>query len=90
MKFTGRHHLLLVSLLLLNAMANEALPIFLDRLTNPFVSVILSVTFVLIFGEILPSAFFTGPSQMKMAATFTPVVWASQQNIPKSSKTFFF
>jgi metal transporter CNNM len=48
------HHLLLVTLLLCNALAMEALPIFLDRLVPSVVAVILSVTFVLIFGEIVP------------------------------------
>ncbi|CAK9037229.1 unnamed protein product [Durusdinium trenchii] len=50
------HHLLLVTLLLLNALANEALPIFLDDLLSPVFAVLLSVTFVLVCGEILPSA----------------------------------
>ena len=42
-----RRHLLLVTLLLLNALANEALPLFLEKLVSPIVSVLLSVTFVL-------------------------------------------
>lgn len=42
---------LLVTLLLTNAVAMEALPIFLDRLLNPFAAVILSVTAVLMFGK---------------------------------------
>jgi len=67
-------HLLLVTLLLLNALANEALPIFLDELVSPFVAVLLSVTFVLLCGEVLPSAVFTGPLQLIIASTFVPVV----------------
>jgi hypothetical protein len=55
----SRHHWLLVTLLLMNAGANEALPLFLDRLVPTWASVIVSVTFVLIFGEIIPSAIFT-------------------------------
>jgi CBS domain containing-hemolysin-like protein len=43
----------------MNAGANEALPLFLDRLVPTWASVIISVTFVLIFGEIIPSAIFT-------------------------------
>jgi CBS domain containing-hemolysin-like protein len=54
-----QHHLLLVTLLLLNSIANEALPLFLEVLVSPIVAVILSVTFVLFFGEIIPSAVFT-------------------------------
>ena len=39
-----QHHLLLVSLLLMNAMANEALPLFLDKIVPGYIAVILSVT----------------------------------------------
>jgi metal transporter CNNM len=49
-------HLLLVSLLLLNSICMEALPIFLDRLLNPILAIAISVTAILIFGEILPQA----------------------------------
>lgn len=46
----SRPHLLLVTLLLVNAAAMEALPIFLDRLVSPVAAIILSVTAVLFFG----------------------------------------
>jgi metal transporter CNNM len=75
MPIVRRHHLLLVTLLLLNAAANEALPIFLDSIVPSYIAVILSVSFVLIFGEIVPSAIFTGPSQLKIASKFTYFVW---------------
>ncbi|KAF1775696.1 protein of unknown function DUF21 [Phytophthora cactorum] len=71
-----RHHLLLVTLLIVNASANEALPIFLDKLVPEGVSIILSVTCVLMFGEIIPSAIFTGPNQLRIAAALTPGVKA--------------
>ncbi|CAK8531039.1 unnamed protein product [Lathyrus sativus] len=51
-----KQHQLLVTLLLCNAAAMEALPIYLDKLFNPFLAVILSVTFVLFFGEVIPQA----------------------------------
>jgi len=51
-----KQHQLLVTLLLSNAVAMEALPIFLDRMFNEWVAVILSVTFVLAFGEVMPQA----------------------------------
>ena len=36
--------------------------------------VVLSVSFVLLFGEIIPSALFTGPSQLTVSSYFaTPV-----------------
>jgi len=69
-----QHHLLLVSLLLMNALANEALPLFLDELVPGYVAVILSVTLVLFFGEIIPSAVFTGPDQIKIASRLAPLV----------------
>jgi metal transporter CNNM len=69
-----QHHLLLVTLLLFNALANESLPIFLGELVPDWMSVLISVTLVLIFGEILPSAFFTGPSQLHTAAKMIPFV----------------
>ncbi|KAL9855172.1 putative DUF21 domain-containing protein [Arabidopsis thaliana] len=47
-----KQHQLLVTLLLCNAAAMEALPICLDKIFHPFVAVLLSVTFVLAFGEI--------------------------------------
>jgi metal transporter CNNM len=70
----SRHHLLLVTLLLVNAGANEALPIFLSKLVPESISILLSVTCVLLFGEILPSAVFTGPNQLRIAAALTPAV----------------
>ena len=59
--FTKNHHLTLVTLLLANAVAAEALPLFLDKLVPEYLAIVLSVTFVLIFGEIIPSAICTGP-----------------------------
>jgi metal transporter CNNM len=34
----------------------EALPLFLDRLLNPVGAILLSVTAILLFGEIIPQA----------------------------------
>ena len=69
------HHLLLVTLLLLNASVNEALPIFLDNIVPSWLAIVLSVSLVLLFGEILPSAVFTGPKQLQISSSFTPFVW---------------
>ncbi|WIA19107.1 hypothetical protein OEZ85_003755 [Tetradesmus obliquus] len=52
-------HFLLVTLLLCNACAMEALPLFLDRLADPVTAILISVTAVLVFGEILPQAVCT-------------------------------
>lgn len=46
-----RHHLLLVTLLLANAVAVETMPIFLSKITSEVVAIIVSVTAVLLFGE---------------------------------------
>ncbi len=46
-----RRHLLLVTLLLSNAAAMEALPILLDRISSPIIAIAVSVTAVLFFGE---------------------------------------
>jgi metal transporter CNNM len=70
-----KHHLLLVTLLLFNSLANETLPIFLGALVPNYVAVILSVTLVLFFGEIIPSAIFTGPDQLLTAARMTGFVY---------------
>jgi len=52
-------HFLLVTLLVANAGAMEALPIFLEKLVQPWLAIIVSVTFVLIFGEVIPQALFS-------------------------------
>lgn len=49
-------HWLLCTLLLCNAACMEALPLFLDRLLNPVGAILLSVTAILLFGEIIPQA----------------------------------
>ena len=54
-----RHHLLLVTLLLGNAAAVEGMPIVLDRISNPVIAIVVSVTAVLLFGEIIPQALCT-------------------------------
>uniref|UniRef100_A0A6U4FEE5 Uncharacterized protein n=1 Tax=Phaeomonas parva TaxID=124430 RepID=A0A6U4FEE5_9STRA len=70
----SRHHFVLVTFLLFNSIANEALPLFLDALVPSWLAIVLSVTLVLFFGEIIPSAIFTGPNQLRIAAAMAPVV----------------
>lgn len=69
-----QHHRLLVTLVVANAIANEALPLFLDAFLPSTVALISSVTLVLFFGEIFPSALFTGSRQLTLAARLLPVV----------------
>lgn len=49
-----KHHWMLVTLLLCNAACMETLPIFLDKILTPLEAIVISVTLVLIFGEIIP------------------------------------
>lgn len=70
-----RHHLLLVTIMLFNALANEAMPLFLSALVSPWLAIILSVTLVLFLGEVLPSAIFMGRYQLLIASTLAPFVW---------------
>lgn len=69
-----KHHYLLVTLLLANATAMEALPIFLDALVPSFYAVLISVSAVLFFGEIIPQAICIGPQQLVIAEKIAPLV----------------
>lgn len=74
LKLLKDHHLLLATLLLSNAAAMEALPLFLDDLVPSWLAIILSISVVLIFGEILPQAVCTGDNQVRIACKMIPVV----------------
>lgn len=69
-----RRHQILVTLLLMNALAYEALPIFLDALVPSYVAVLLSVTIVMVFGEILPSGICMGPNQLYLGYQMVPLM----------------
>ncbi|XP_059637321.1 DUF21 domain-containing protein At1g47330 [Cornus florida] len=66
-------HLLLCTLLIGNALAMESLPIFLDKLVTPWAAVLISVTLILMFGEILPQAICTRYG-LTVGATMAPLV----------------
>ena len=70
----SRRHWLLVTLLLWNATAMEALPIFLNRIVDEYMAICISVSLVLFIGEIIPQALCTGPSQLKIASCLAPLV----------------
>lgn len=53
------HHLLLVTLLLANALAVEGMPVVLSKITNEIIAIVVSVTAVLMFGEIIPQSICT-------------------------------
>lgn len=65
---------MLVTLLLSNAFAMEALPIFLDAIVPSIWAIIISVTAVLFFGEVIPQAVCTGPQQLLIAEKIAPMV----------------
>ena len=69
----SNHHWLLVTLLLCNSFACEAMPIVLDKLVSEIVAIILSVTVLLFVGEIIPQALCTGPNQLKIATWLAPL-----------------
>ncbi|KAL2619851.1 hypothetical protein R1flu_000056 [Riccia fluitans] len=66
-------HLLLCTLLIGNALAMEALPIFLDSLVEAWGAILISVTLILMFGEIFPQAVCTRYG-LAVGAFMAPVV----------------
>jgi hypothetical protein len=68
----SQRHWLLCTLLISNAAAMETLPLFLNYLVPEILAIIISVTLVLAFGEIIPQAICTGPDQIKIAAFLAP------------------
>lgn len=69
-----QNHRLLVTLLVMNAIAYECLPLFLDNLLPTYLTIVFSVSLLLLFGEIVPSAIFTGPDQLILASKLAPMV----------------
>ncbi|KAF7801525.1 DUF21 domain-containing protein [Senna tora] len=66
-------HLLLCTLLICNAAAMEALPIFLDSLVTAWGAILISVTLILLFGEIIPQSVCTRYGLL-IGATVAPFV----------------
>ena len=69
----ANRHWLLVTLLFMNAICMEALPLFLDKILPEFLAIVISVSLVLLFGEVIPQAYCTGPDQVKIAAFVAPL-----------------
>eukprot|EP00934_Nitzschia_sp_Nitz4_P001180 Nitzschia sp. Nitz4//scaffold36_size144017//131741//133324//NITZ4_003117-RA/size144017-processed-gene-0.95-mRNA-1//-1//CDS//3329549549//1180//frame0 len=67
-------HYLLVNLLIVDALAYEILPLFLDKMLPGWVVLLLSITMVLLFGEIIPSAIFMGPQQLALGYQLVPLM----------------
>ena len=70
----NRHHWMLVTLLFCNACCLEALPIYLSKAVSELWAILFSIFGVLLAGEIIPMAFFTGPKQIQIAELLCPVV----------------
>ncbi|XP_023634735.1 DUF21 domain-containing protein At4g33700 isoform X2 [Capsella rubella] len=66
-------HLLLVTLLICNAAAMETLPIFLDALVPAWGAILISVTLILLFGEIIPQSICSRYG-LAIGATVAPFV----------------
>nr|VDC73943.1 unnamed protein product [Brassica rapa] len=66
-------HLLLVTLLVCNAAAMETLPIFLDALVTAWGAILISVTLILLFGEIIPQSICSRYG-LAIGATVAPFV----------------
>ncbi|CAM8878883.1 unnamed protein product [Rhodiola kirilowii] len=66
-------HLLLCTLLICNAAAMEALPIFLDGLVPAWGAVLISVTLILLVGEIIPQSVCSRYG-LSIGAAMSPVV----------------
>ncbi|KAK1323331.1 DUF21 domain-containing protein [Acorus calamus] len=68
-----RQHLLLCTLLICNAAAMEALPIFLDSIVSAWGAILISVTLILLFGEIIPQS-ICSQYGLAIGAALAPVV----------------
>ncbi|OVA14572.1 CBS domain [Macleaya cordata] len=68
-----KQHLLLCTLLICNAAAMEALPIFLDGLITAWGAILISVTLILLFGEIIPQSVCSRHG-LAIGATVAPFV----------------
>jgi len=68
-----KHHFLLVTLLVCNAAAMETLPILLDALVPSYIAIIMSVTLVLIAGEVIPQALCTS-RPLLIGSFFAPFI----------------
>jgi hypothetical protein len=69
-----QNHRLLVTLLLAEALFYESMPLLMDNLLPSWAAILMSVTVLLVFGEIIPSAFVTGPEQLRWASRLTPLM----------------
>lgn len=74
LEILNNHHFLLSTLLLSNALALCALPIFLDRIVPAYLAIFISTAAVVIFGEVIPQAYCTGPQKTTVGYYFSPFI----------------
>jgi CBS domain containing-hemolysin-like protein len=72
----ARHHLVLVSLLVWNAVANEALPVVLAGAVGEALAIPVAAVAVLVFGEVIPSAAL-GSHPLRVTAALSEVLWVA-------------
>lgn len=74
-KVLKHHHLVIFSLVLLHAAADEALPILLSYITpNEYTAIAVAVPLVLFFGELLPATVISGRALL-ITSTLSPLIW---------------
>jgi metal transporter CNNM len=74
LEILNNHHLLLSTLLLSNALALEALPIFLDKIVPAYIAIFISTGAVVVFGEVLPQAYCTGTHKTAIGYYMSPFI----------------
>jgi metal transporter CNNM len=62
MPILQKHHTLLCTLLITNAVALESLPICLDKIVPSWLAIFLSAFGVVVIAEIIPMSICTGPA----------------------------
>jgi metal transporter CNNM len=50
------------------------LPIFLDKIVPAYIAIFISTAAVVIFGEVIPQAYCTGPHKIAIGYYFSPFI----------------
>lgn len=64
---TSKHHWMLVTLMFINAIVMETLPIYVDKMVPELLAISICVFLELIVGEVVPMAVCSGPKQVQIA-----------------------
>lgn len=68
------HHWMLVTLMFINAIVMETLPIYVDKMVPELIAICICVFLELIAGEVIPMAVCSGPKQVVIAEICAPYV----------------